>query len=259
MIEAIDHIVIPVRDLDAAVADYSALGFTVVAGGRHAGLNTHNALIAFADGCYFELIAFLGEPSQRVHWWYEALQRGGGLTDFCVLSDQLEDDAAIFQRAGVEYSPPFAMSRERPDGYRLNWELAVNESSSSRGVVPFFIRDATPRDERVPRERIHRNGAAGVETLAIVVADLDSTQSMFEKTLGRKGERIERDDLRGEGVHFPLGRHQLQLIRPCDTSGVAAQRLRIRGPCPVEVKLVGNESRVVLDIIRSHGARIALG
>ena len=58
MISAIDHIVILVHDLEAAVRDYTALGFTVVPGGEHADGRSRNALIAFADGSYLELIAF---------------------------------------------------------------------------------------------------------------------------------------------------------------------------------------------------------
>ena len=52
-LQAIDHLVIMVRDLGAAIRDYSELGFTVVPGGSHP-TGTHNALIAFADGSYLE-------------------------------------------------------------------------------------------------------------------------------------------------------------------------------------------------------------
>ena len=58
MITGIDHIVILVADLDRAQAEYAAAGFTVVPGGEHAGGLTHNALVAFADGTYLELLAF---------------------------------------------------------------------------------------------------------------------------------------------------------------------------------------------------------
>ena len=258
MIHGIDHIVVPVRDLEAAIADYSALGFTVARGGRHSGLNTHNALIAFGDGCYFELIAFMGPAGERAHWWYEALQHGGGLTDFCAQSDDLEGDAAAFGRAGVRISAPFAMSRQRPDGYLISWELAINESET-RGLVPFFIRDLTPRDERVPRNRTHSNGAAGVACLAIVVAEIDSIRRIYETALGRAAKRIERDDLQADGVHFTLGQHELQLLAPRDSSGAAARRLRIRGPSPLEVRLGGETRQGVLDPNRTHGARIVLG
>ena len=76
MLKGIDHLVIVVPELEAAVASYRGLGFTVVPGGRHP-IGTHNALIAFADGSYLELIAFF-EPNAQ-HRWYQRLQQGGGL------------------------------------------------------------------------------------------------------------------------------------------------------------------------------------
>ena len=168
MLKGIDHVVIVVADLDRAIASFEALGFTVVRGGRHTGLGTHNALIAFADGAYFELIAFRVPAS--THRWFAAVSKGGGLTDFCMQTGDLDADAAIFKRAGTAVSEAFAMERERPDGYMLKWVLAVAEPPSA-GAVPFLIRDITPRDERVPRARVHRNGAAGIRTLTVAVED----------------------------------------------------------------------------------------
>jgi catechol 2,3-dioxygenase-like lactoylglutathione lyase family enzyme len=254
VIRGIDHIVIPVRDLERAVADYNALGFTVVLGGRHSGLDTHNALIAFGDGCYFELIAFLTSPQAPVHWWYEALLRGGGLTDFCVSSDNLEKDVSLFRRAGVEMSAPFAMSRERPDGFRINWELAINENQK-RGLVPFFIRDITPREERVPRNHRHRNGAARVEGLVIVVPEIGAIRTIYEVALGTSGKHVKREDLQADGVRFPLGVHNLQLVAPRGDSGAAAERLRSQGPSLLEVRLSGT-AQGVIDAASAHGARI---
>src|ERR1041384_7550234 len=69
MIRAIDHIVILVNDLAAAIADYTALGFTVTPGGEHTGGATHNALVGFDDGVYFELIAFKEPSRQQDHRW----------------------------------------------------------------------------------------------------------------------------------------------------------------------------------------------
>ena len=258
MILGIDHIVIPVHDLETAVADYSALGFTVVPGGRHPVFNTHNALIAFVDASYFELIAWLEPPPASSHWWFDALLHGGGLTDFCVQSDNLENDSAAFRRAGAAIGAPFAMSRDRPDGYRLRWELAVNESDT-RGLVPFFIRDITPREDRVPRERTHPNGAAGIESLAIAVTELNSIQSIYQVALGQDGEPMKRDDLQADGVGFALGPHKIHLVRPRDSLGPAAERLRLRGPSPLAVKLRGGATTGFLDVARAHAARIAFG
>lgn len=256
MIRGIDHIVIPVRELEVAMLDYSDLGFEVVQGGRHSGLNTHNALIAFADGCYFELIALLG-PLDRPHWWFEALRRGGGLTDFCVQTDNLEADTAELRRGGATIEPPFRMGRERPDGYRISWDLAVN-AGENRGLVPFFIQDVTPRHERVPRNHTHGNGTTAVLGLTIVVGSIDPIQRIYETGLGQTGEPIKRDDLQADGVRFALGPHELQVVVPREDSGIAAERLRTRGPSPIEVKLSGNIAPAVLDTTRAHGARVVI-
>jgi hypothetical protein len=256
MIQGIDHIVIVVRELEQAMADYSALGFTVVPGGRHAGLNTHNALIAFDDGCYLELIAFLGPPPAQ-HLWYDALQKGGGLVDFCARSDNLEEDTAVFRAAGAIIGTPFTMSRERPDEYRIRWVLAVNEGATS-GLVPFFIRDITPHDERVPRERRHHILACAVKCLTIAVDELHPIQSIYEKALGH-GQTIERLDLDATGVQFQLGPQQVDLVMPLKSSGMVAERLRTCGASPVELALRGGtEHYSILDSAQTHGARITM-
>ena len=68
MLKGIDHVVILVKNLDQAVADYTQLGFNVVPGGEHTDGATHNALVAFADGSYLELIAFKREAPEH-RWW----------------------------------------------------------------------------------------------------------------------------------------------------------------------------------------------
>src|ERR1700756_3524327 len=199
MLKGIDHVAIVVADLDRAIAGFAALGFTVVRGGRHTGLSTHNALIAFADGAYFELIAFLVPTS--THRWFAVVRKGGGLTDFCMQTADLDAYAASFKHAGAAISEPFPMERERPDGYRLKWMLAVAEPPSA-GAVPFLIRDTTPRDERVPGARTHRNGAAGIRTLTVAVERVAATRAFYEGVLGTRGEELRRDDLGAAGVGF---------------------------------------------------------
>src|SRR3972149_6547866 len=96
MLTAIDHLIIAVPDLEAAVKSYQGLGFAVMPGGRHTGIGTYNALIAFQDTAYLELIAFY-EPRPDHRWW-APLQQGGGLVDFCLQTDDLAGDAAALPR-----------------------------------------------------------------------------------------------------------------------------------------------------------------
>lgn len=260
MLKGIDHVVIVVADLDRAITSFEALGFTVVRGGRHTGLGTHNALIAFADGAYFELIAFLGLFS--THRWFGAVSKGGGLTDFCMQTDDLDADVASFKCAGAAIGEPFAMERERPDGYRLKWVLAVAEPPSA-GAVPFLIRDKTPRDERVPLARSHDNGAAGIRTLTIAVKDAAATREFYEGVLGARGEEVWRDDLGAAGVRFVVApdeaRHELQFVAPVSETGVIAEWLRVHGPSPCEVTLRSPAAAPsLLDAAHAQNARILL-
>jgi catechol 2,3-dioxygenase-like lactoylglutathione lyase family enzyme len=260
MLKGIDHVVIVVADLDRAIASFDELGFTVVRGGPHTGLGTHNALIAFADGAYFELIAFLVPAS--THRWFAAVSKGGGLTDFCMQTGDLDTDAAAFKRAGAAIGEPFAMERERPDGYVLKWVLAVAVPPSA-GAVPFLIRDTTPRDERVPCARTHRNGAAGIRTLTVAVERAAATRAFYEGVLDARGEELRRDDLGAAGVGFVVGpdegRHELQFVAPVSETGMVAEWLRVHGPSPCEVTLRGPAARpALLDPARAQSARILL-
>jgi catechol 2,3-dioxygenase-like lactoylglutathione lyase family enzyme len=179
MLTGIDHIVVIAPDLQTAIDEYTQLGFTVVPGGRH-NTGTHNALIGLADGSYIELIAFY-EPTPT-HRWHSALQRGGGLIDFCAVSTNLDEDIATFRQAGIAMSDRTPMSRVRPDGYKLDWVLST-PSDDLVGTVPFLIEDITPREERVPKQTTHPNGVIGIDTLTIPASDLSRIESWYRQIL----------------------------------------------------------------------------
>src|SRR5471032_3390681 len=80
----LDHIVIAVGDLAQAMADYRALGFTVLVGGQHPGRTSHNALVVFQDGSYLELIAWQG-PAPEERWYRTLVAAGDGFVDFALL------------------------------------------------------------------------------------------------------------------------------------------------------------------------------
>ena len=189
MLLGIDHIVIAVTDLERAMNDYRRLGFTVVPGGRHP-VGTYNGLIAFADGSYIELISFYRDnPGHR---WWAALKRGEGLVDFCMQTDDLVGDTAKLRQAGVRIDDPVPWSRTRPDGYQLKWLLSL-ALEEDRGVAPFLIQDETPREERVPREVSHKNGASGIGVVTIAVGYLTPAKIWYEAVVGKKGAAVERD------------------------------------------------------------------
>lgn len=252
MFTGIDHVAIVVNELESAIASYSRAGFTVVPGGKHP-IGSHNALIAFADGSYFELIAFL-KPNSG-HPWQKALAKGSGIVDFCMATDDLAADVQSMSRAGAKIGNPFPLTRDRPDGYHLSWTLATPEPPFN-GQLPFLIKDDTPRDERVPRERAHRNGATGIRTLAIAVTDPGMTSRYYARVLGRPGAPVHRQDLEAAGVTFAIGPNEVQLLASKSENGPLASWIRDHGQSPFEVVLANARDGMTLDLSLLQGARI---
>src|SRR4051812_8160477 len=98
---ALDHAIIAVRDLDQAVQDYQKLGFTVIRG-VHSNGATQNALIAFEDGIYLELLALTGaQPIPGMVDFSVLLNRGEGLVGYALRTENIEAEAAQLKDRGI--------------------------------------------------------------------------------------------------------------------------------------------------------------
>lgn len=234
----IDHIVILVRRLDEAMRTYQGLGFQVVAGGEHPG-GTHNALVAFQDGSYLELIAFQ-EPEKPVpHRWYGFLASGGGLVDFALGA---EDVAAVVEQArasGLDYNGPVPGARRRPDGEELRWRLGT-PSPERTGELPFVIDDVTPRELRVPggEKARHPNGVVGVRAIVLAVRDLGEAAELYGKLLGATPPAAVADQARdAQTVTYAVGRQQIVLAYPVGPANPLAARIQRQGDGPFDFVL----------------------
>ncbi|MEP6694287.1 MAG: VOC family protein [Chloroflexota bacterium] len=167
MIRGLDHVVLVVLDLDAAVADHRKRGFTVTPGGEHAGGLTHNALVGFKDGSYLELIAFHDLAAARgKHSWAPVAERGGGWADFALASSDIQRDVPALKELVAR--PPEDGGRTRPDGVALQWRVA-----RLHRPLPFLIQDLTARELRVPHgdAATHANGTSGVDRIVVGTTD----------------------------------------------------------------------------------------
>lgn len=185
-----------VLDLDAAVADHRARGFTVTPGGEHAGGLTHNALVGFPDGSYLELIAFHDlAAAHGKHTWAPVAERGGGWADFAVGSDDVDRDAAALGELVV--SSPEDGGRTRPDGVAVAWRVA-----RLHRPLPFLIEDVTARDLRVPSRdgARHANGIAGVERIVLGATDPALVTSRYARLREHGAPAIEIRSAERDGV-----------------------------------------------------------
>ncbi|MFN3674115.1 MAG: VOC family protein [Bosea sp. (in: a-proteobacteria)] len=250
---SLDHIVIAVTDLDAAMRDYETLGFTVQAGGEHP-RGSRNALVAFEDGSYLEIIAF-GRPAPDFRWWQVLSHCGSGLVDYALLPDNYDDALWGARARGLEIEGPIDGARLRPDGVQLVWKTA----RAPEADIPFLCADVTPRDLRVPdgAARQHRNGVTGVAGVTTVVHDLGSSTARYRALLNQAPTAC--GGAPGLGVRtaqFQLGAQMLTLVEPhAGASDALSQHLSGRGQGIFAVSFF---SPIEQDFDRrlTHGARL---
>ena len=261
----LDHIVIAVHKLEETIADYRAMGFQVLIGGRHNGRTSHNALVVFHDGSYLELIAWEGPaPQER---WYTTLHRAGeGLVDFALLpSDTTEVLNAARSRGLLGLEGPFDGARLRPDGAQLRWQTARHASPD----LPFLCGDISPRALRVsesPADRLHPNGALGVARLDIAVHGVSTSLARYQALLGptlQAGPIVLHEGV--QQVSLLLGDTELRLLSPAPEQAVGAraqaleQRLVTRGEGPCALVLHGQAPapQAELPLALSHGVALS--
>lgn len=272
----LDHVVIAVTDLDKAVGDYRALGFTVVIGGRHPGRTSHNALVVFADGSYLELIAWQ-EPGPAERWYNEHAKHGDGLMDFALLPEEVPRAVAEAKSRGLALSGPIDGGRVRPDGRQVKWQTGRQATWD----LPFLCGDVTPRDLRVPEgeARVHPNGVLGIARVTVAVHDPGISRGRYAALLGPNagsdGAEAQRDDpslvLPASGLRaafVPVGRTTILLISPSPQARAEPAplevtlrtRLATRGEGPIALILRGAPGKpaVQLDPATTHGVPIVI-
>ena len=179
---ALDHVVVAVHDLGAAIEDYRALGFSVLAGGRHPPPRTSsNALVVFQDGSYLELISW--DPPNPAERWSNLLrQHGEGLVDYALIPEDLPRAIEEAKARGVHLNGPIDGERLRPDGTRVQWQTARQTTFD----LPFLCADVTPRSLRVPEgsARVHANGITGIAQVTVAVRDRNTSHGRYRALLG---------------------------------------------------------------------------
>lgn len=137
----IDHLMWGAPDLESGIAEIERLlDVRAVPGGAHPGLGTCNALVAFDDGTYLEIIA--PDPAQAEPIAFGARLAGlaqGGLVTWVLGSDDLQALGERFRARGLKVRGPREASRVTPQGAQLNWALLFAGGHPFGNRLPFFI------------------------------------------------------------------------------------------------------------------------
>lgn len=206
---SLDHIVLPVEDLDRAQTRLRALGFTVSPVGRHP-FGTSNCCVYIADGTFLEPLAVTDQASADKavaagnvfvarDRQYRQVSGENGLSAVVLASGDARSDHARFRKAGIsagdllEFSRPFVDSTGRSDGATFRLAFAAEETSPE----PFFFTCQRVRSPRVNRTALqeHRNGATRVAEIVFSSADPERHRSFLGLFLDAEPSRADPDKL----------------------------------------------------------------
>ncbi len=202
----IDHIVHCVRDLDAAIARFEALGFTLTPRALHP-FGTGNALVQM-QGCFIELLAIV-EPEKIAAattggfgfgpFCRDYLARREGMAMLVFESGDAHADRADFIAGGLATYPVFDFSRKArlPDGGEATvaFSLAFVTHEAMPQATFFTCQQHAPEHFWKPDYQRHANGARAIAEIVMVADDPGAWRKFFEGMQGAGSTRLDGDRL----------------------------------------------------------------
>lgn len=228
----IDHVTIAGASLDALRKTFDTLGFPTDYGGPHSNGITHMALLGFDDGSYIELISTL-KPGQESPWWDRYIKEDAGPCAWAIRADDIDAEAKRIAKQGVAVRGPDAMHRDRPDGKRVEWDLATLGEGDPGVKLPFLIHDRTPRSLRVePSPSVAHSELTGIAHVVITAQDLHESDRIYSRLFGGW------ESPRGVDEHLPAELQTFDNLpvifaSPLDPRTPLAARHEKYGTCPL--------------------------
>ena len=197
MLLGIDHLVIAVRDPDAAAAALERdAGLAFTGGGRHEAMGTFNRL-AFLGDTYLELIGVFDRGLVASPTTF-AVGRASmavldddreGLATWALATDDVAGDAMRLRAGGSSIGEPVAGSRTRPDGGVVHWITAFPALGPAES--PFLIQHEYAGPEWGDEARAARSsfrqpvgGRVRMTALELPGPDPGAAAEAYGRTLG---------------------------------------------------------------------------
>lgn len=227
-ITGIDHLLVGVRDLEAAREGYRRLGFTCTPRGSHIGWGTANYCIMFPDD-YVELIGVV-DPAKETNGLDVFLAHREGLKGVALASEAADGGYAALHAAGIAAAPPRDLARnlELPEGaVQPRFKLVHLPPEAMPHVPAFICQHLTPEMMRRPAWLAHPNGAAGLRAITVVVDDPPALAEAYARLLGA-GAITPTDDV----LTVRVGRAALLFARPDDLAELYPEVALDDAPAP---------------------------
>jgi catechol 2,3-dioxygenase-like lactoylglutathione lyase family enzyme len=180
LISGLDHVVVLVRDIEAASLAYQTL-FARTPAWRNVGDGAARVLFTL-DNMTLELMAPEGDdtPAKRIRDVLAA--QGEGLASICFATRDIAKMHRRLDRLALKPEPvTSAESRDTASGATLSWQRTRAATSATRGVRMFFLELARERPLSV------RTAAASITALdhvVIATADPEAAAALYGARLG---------------------------------------------------------------------------
>ena len=185
-LDAIDHLIVGVRDLEDARTTYGKLGFNLTPRGRHIGWGTANYCIMFPDD-YLELLGIV-DPAGFSNGLDRVLDEREGVLGFVFAMTDPEATAAAWHRAGLHPDGPSDLGRALehggPDGQMVRFSNVYPAPEKTAGLSFFACRHLTPKLLRQTSWMAHPNGAVGIRSVIWLVPDAAPVVEVLASIVG---------------------------------------------------------------------------
>ncbi len=188
----LDHVIIAVRDLDAATADFAALlGRSPSWRGEHPQYGTRNTLFRI-DNTYIELLG-LGGGSGDPRWSGEIARfldaHGEGVYALALGTSDVDATARDMRERGLEVvNPADGEGIDIDTGARREWRNAMVSLKSTNGTRLFFIQHKSPVDA-LPAAPVVAGEGAHVQRMdhaVVLSADMEASRRLWGDALGAR-------------------------------------------------------------------------
>ncbi|HEY9536971.1 MAG TPA: VOC family protein [Kiloniellaceae bacterium] len=206
-LRGVDHVLVGVRNLEAARDTYRRLGFTVSPRGRHIGWGTANYCIMF-PGDYIELLGIV-DATQFTNNLNRFLESREGLLGVAFASDDVALAGRALRQAGIQPGEERDLKRilEDPDGEVWpRFKLLHMPPEATPGTSAFICQHLTPELVWRPEWCVHPNGASGLIAMTSVVKDPSALAIPYAELFGfdrvRAGDGVVEVDCGGAWLRF---------------------------------------------------------
>ena len=187
MLSSLDHVILVVRDLDAAVRAYTPLlGRTPSWRGEHPGAGTQNALYRL-ENTYLELLSPVGEGPVAASLTARLEMYGEGLAGLAFATSDIQSCRRSLSEHGLEPGEvESGLGRDVDSGAFRRWQTVGLPLKSTRGIFLFAIEHETPEGVLSPAGFLGDGEAAvsGLDHVVVNTGDAEAARALYGEGLG---------------------------------------------------------------------------